>query len=121
MGAKHSLEDDLITFKLTSKQFGRSGENSFHSPNVEVVPSKFHIWLDQHIICAAKKCDKNQVLQKEKLKKAIEQVRMLDLADNDRAATKIIIYSTLFISNTRRGYLFPAVSSDFDSIHCLIY
>jgi mRNA-degrading endonuclease YafQ of YafQ-DinJ toxin-antitoxin module len=46
MGAKHSLEDDLITFKLTSKQFARS----------------------------AKKCDKNNALQKEKLKKAIEQV-----------------------------------------------
>ena len=27
MGAKHSLEDDLITFKLTSKQFGRSGKS----------------------------------------------------------------------------------------------
>ena len=111
MGAKHSLEDDLITFKLTSKQFGRSGENSFHSPNVEVVPSKFHIWLDQHIICAAKKCDKNQVLQKEKLKKAIEQVRMLDLldhhSDNERAATKIVIYSTPFISNARKKISFP--------------
>jgi charged multivesicular body protein 1 len=45
MGAKHSLEDDLITFKITSKQMGRS----------------------------AKKCDKNQEIQKGKLKKAIAQ------------------------------------------------
>jgi hypothetical protein len=28
MGNKHSLEDDLITFKLTSKQFLRSGKRS---------------------------------------------------------------------------------------------
>jgi hypothetical protein len=49
MGAKHSLEDDLITFKLTSKQMARS----------------------------AKKCDKNMAIQKEKLKKAIEQVRSI--------------------------------------------
>ncbi len=48
MGQKHSLEDDLITFKLTSKQFARS----------------------------AKKCDKNMATQKEKLKKAIEQGNM---------------------------------------------
>ena len=48
MGQKHSLEDDLITFKLTSKQFARS----------------------------AKKCDKNMAAQKEKLKKAIEQGNM---------------------------------------------
>ena len=48
MGQKHSLEDDLITFKLTSKQFARS----------------------------AKKCEKNQAAQKEKLKKAIEQGNM---------------------------------------------
>lgn len=48
MGAKHTLEDDLITFKLTSKQMARS----------------------------AKKCDKNMAVQKEKLKKAIEQQNM---------------------------------------------
>lgn len=48
MGQKHSLEDDLITFRLTSKQMARS----------------------------AKKCDKNMALQKEKLKKAIEQGNM---------------------------------------------
>lgn len=48
MGQKHSLEDDLITFKLTSKEFARS----------------------------AKKCEKNQAAQKEKLKKAIEQGNM---------------------------------------------
>ena len=46
MGAKHSLTDDLITFKLTSKQMARN----------------------------AIKCDKNQEIQKAKLKKAIEQV-----------------------------------------------
>lgn len=45
MGQKHSLEDDLITFRLTSKQMARS----------------------------AKKCDKNSEAQKLKLKKAIEQ------------------------------------------------
>lgn len=43
MGAKHSLEDDLITFRLTSKQMGRS----------------------------AKKCEKNIATQREKLKQAI--------------------------------------------------
>ena len=43
MGAKHSLEDDMITFKLTSKQMARS----------------------------AKKCEKNEQLNKEKLKAAI--------------------------------------------------
>lgn len=48
MGNKHTLEDDLITFKLTSKQMARS----------------------------AKKCDKNMATQKEKLKKAIEQGNM---------------------------------------------
>lgn len=48
MGQKHSLEDDLITFRLTSKQMARS----------------------------AKKCDKNMAAQKEKLKKAIEQGNM---------------------------------------------
>jgi charged multivesicular body protein 1 len=48
MGNKHSLQDDLITFKLTSKQFVRD----------------------------SKKCDKNQFLQKEKLKKAIADGNM---------------------------------------------
>jgi charged multivesicular body protein 1 len=48
MGGSHSLEDDLITFKLTSKQMARS----------------------------AKKCDKNELIAKEKLKKAIEQGNM---------------------------------------------
>jgi charged multivesicular body protein 1 len=48
MGAKHSLEDDLITFKLTSKQMARS----------------------------SKKCEKNQTLNKDKLKKAIAQGNM---------------------------------------------
>ncbi|KAJ1427346.1 Snf7-domain-containing protein [Ochromonadaceae sp. CCMP2298] len=48
MGGSHSLEDDLITFKLTSKQFARS----------------------------AKKCDKNMETQKQKLKKAMEQGNM---------------------------------------------
>jgi charged multivesicular body protein 1 len=48
MGAKHSLEDDLITFRLTSKQMARS----------------------------AKKCDKNCEIQKEKLKKAIKDGNM---------------------------------------------
>jgi charged multivesicular body protein 1 len=43
MGAKHSLEDDLITFKLTSKQFARSSA----------------------------KCKKQEAVQKEKLRKAI--------------------------------------------------
>jgi charged multivesicular body protein 1 len=42
------LSDDLITFKLTSKQMARS----------------------------AKKCEKNQSINKEKLKKAIEQGNM---------------------------------------------
>lgn len=45
MGQKHSLEDDLINFRLTSKQMVRS----------------------------SKKCDKNMAANKEKLKKAIEQ------------------------------------------------
>jgi charged multivesicular body protein 1 len=48
MGQKHSLEDDLITFKLTSKQMARS----------------------------AKKCEKNQGTQTEKLKKAIKDGNM---------------------------------------------
>ena len=48
MGQKHSLEDDLITFRLTSKQMARS----------------------------AKKCDKNMAAQKLKLKKAMEQGNM---------------------------------------------
>uniref|UniRef100_A0A7S3HAK8 Uncharacterized protein n=1 Tax=Spumella elongata TaxID=89044 RepID=A0A7S3HAK8_9STRA len=48
MGQKHSLEDDLIQFRLTSKQMARS----------------------------AKKCDKNMETQKNKLKKAIEQGNM---------------------------------------------
>lgn len=48
MGQKHSLEDDLITFKLTSKQMARS----------------------------AKKCDKNMATQTEKLKKAIKDGNM---------------------------------------------
>ncbi len=48
MGNKHTLYDDLITFKLTSKQMARS----------------------------AKKCDKNMDAQKEKLKKAIAQGNM---------------------------------------------
>ena len=43
MGNKHSRQDDLITFKLTSKQFVRD----------------------------SKKCEKNQGIQKEKLKQAI--------------------------------------------------
>jgi charged multivesicular body protein 1 len=41
MGGSHSLEEDLITFKLTSKQMARS----------------------------AKKCEKNELIAKEKLKK----------------------------------------------------
>jgi charged multivesicular body protein 1 len=45
MGQKHSLEDDLIEFRLTSKQMLRS----------------------------AKKCEKNMASEKVKLKKAIEQ------------------------------------------------
>jgi len=48
MGQKHSLMDDLIQFRLTSKEMAR----------------------------AAKKCDKNQAAQKEKLKKAIMQRNM---------------------------------------------
>lgn len=48
MGQKHSLEDDLINFRLTSKQMLRS----------------------------AKKCEKNMSANKEKLKKAIEQGNM---------------------------------------------
>lgn len=44
MGQKHSLEDDLITFRLTSKQMARS----------------------------AKKCEKAMETQKIKLKQAIE-------------------------------------------------
>ena len=48
MGNKHSLQDDIITFRLTSKQMARS----------------------------AKKCDKNMATAKEKLKKAIEQGNM---------------------------------------------
>lgn len=48
MGAKHSLEDDLIQFRLTSKQMLRS----------------------------AKKCDKNQELQKQKLTKAMKEGNM---------------------------------------------
>jgi len=45
MGNKHTLEDDLITFKLTSKQLLRSSE----------------------------KCEKNAAQQKSKLKQAIEK------------------------------------------------
>jgi hypothetical protein len=48
MGNKHSLQDDLITFKLTSKQFIRD----------------------------SKKCEKNQAVQKEKLVKAIKDGNM---------------------------------------------
>lgn len=48
MGNKHTLEDDLIQFRLTSKQMARS----------------------------ATKCDKNMEVQKQKLKKAIEQGNM---------------------------------------------
>mmetsp|Transcript_1493 Transcript_1493/g.2390 ORF Transcript_1493/g.2390 Transcript_1493/m.2390 type:complete len:196 (+) Transcript_1493:154-741(+) len=48
MGSSHSLQDDLITFKLTSRQMTRS----------------------------AKKCEKNANLQKEKLRKAIAQSNM---------------------------------------------
>jgi charged multivesicular body protein 1 len=48
MGQKHTLEDDLITFRLTSKQMARS----------------------------AAKCEKNMEIQKDKLKKAIEQGNM---------------------------------------------
>mmetsp|Transcript_21016 Transcript_21016/g.21701 ORF Transcript_21016/g.21701 Transcript_21016/m.21701 type:complete len:203 (-) Transcript_21016:230-838(-) len=48
MGSSHSLEDDLITFKLTSKQMIRS----------------------------SKKCEKNAEINKEKLKKAIAQSNM---------------------------------------------
>jgi charged multivesicular body protein 1 len=44
MGQRHSLEDDLITFRLTSKQLSRS----------------------------AKKCDKNMESQKLKMKQAIK-------------------------------------------------
>jgi charged multivesicular body protein 1 len=45
MGAKHSLMDDLVQFRLTSKQMNQS----------------------------SKKCERNQEQQKAKLKKAIEQ------------------------------------------------
>ena len=45
MGSKHSLMDDLVNFKMTSKQMNAS----------------------------ARKCEKNQATQKVKLKKAIEQ------------------------------------------------
>jgi charged multivesicular body protein 1 len=45
MGSKHSLMDDLVNFKMTSKQMNAS----------------------------ARKCEKNQATQKAKLKKAIEQ------------------------------------------------
>lgn len=45
MGNKHSLEDDLIQFRLTSKQMARS----------------------------AKKCEQNMETQKQKLKKALEK------------------------------------------------
>lgn len=45
MGQKHSLMDDLVQFRLTSKQMNQS----------------------------ARKCEKNQEMQKAKLKKAIEQ------------------------------------------------
>ena len=48
MGQRHTLEDDLITFKLTSKQMGR----------------------------ASNKCKNNMEAQKSKLKKAIEQGNM---------------------------------------------
>ena len=48
MGNKHTLHDDLITFKLTSKQMTRS----------------------------SKKCEKNMAEQKEKLKQAIAKGNM---------------------------------------------
>ncbi len=48
MGQKHSLEDDLIQFRLTSKQMQRS----------------------------AKKCDKNMALAKTKLTKAMKEGNM---------------------------------------------
>jgi charged multivesicular body protein 1 len=44
MGSSHSLEDDLIQFKLTSKQMQRS----------------------------AQKCEKNKQIQKEKMKQAMK-------------------------------------------------
>ena len=79
MGAKHSLEDDLITFKLTSKQFNRDGmvmSILIRPPKLQLIlecPLTYlHIWLP-----LAKRCDKNEALQRMKLKKAIEQVEIL--------------------------------------------
>eukprot|EP01041_Mallomonas_annulata_P003665 gene3665-7304_t len=48
MGARHSLEDDLITFRLTKKQMERS----------------------------ARKCEQNQQVQREKLKDAMKKGNM---------------------------------------------
>jgi len=36
MGAKHSLEDDLITFKLTSKQMARSSAKCEKAEKVQL-------------------------------------------------------------------------------------
>ncbi len=57
MGAKHSLMDDLVNFKMTSKQMNAS----------------------------ARKCEKNQATQKAKLKKAIEQ-KNIEVSIYDRQA-----------------------------------
>jgi hypothetical protein len=79
MGAKHSLEDDLITFKLTSKQFNRDGmvmSILIWPPKRQFISGYF--LTSFHIASpVAKRCDKNEALQRMKLKKAIEQVGIL--------------------------------------------
>ena len=71
MGNKHTLEDDLITFKLTSKQFGRDGALIMVKRFFDMENSSSVLTLT---LLPAKKCDKNEITQKAKLKKAIEQV-----------------------------------------------
>ena len=68
MGAKHSLMDDLVNFKMTSKQMN---------------------------VCA--KCEKNLATQKAKLKKAIEQknieVSIYDIRRDDDVTLIFILKS----------------------------
>jgi charged multivesicular body protein 1 len=69
MGAKQSLEDDLITFRLTSKQMVRS----------------------------SKKCEKNEQINKEKVKAAIQK--------GDREIAKIYAENTIREKNQAINFL----------------
>ena len=78
MGSSHSLEDDLITFKLTSKQMARS----------------------------AKKCEKNELVAKENLRKAIEK-------GNTEGAR---IYAQNAIREKNNGLNFMRLGSRIDAV-----